>query len=522
MSTQLKQKKWRYKPSQKLRKHIERWEGSDFAKQNKQFGGDAIAAKAIEFSNIMGDRGKYFTQNELDGMFSTYYNLAPDTFNQRFMSLIDNYVNDTSPQNLQALKDSIADRWVLAKNIHKRGIRNRAASDVSLMGDGNYVLPDSRTVLFPLQKSIKQSQPEVHIAQPDAPVVDKPILPIKQPTQAAYSAPNQQEVYDIFNDAAVAYGNESMLPSVNDLLKEGKTKYFANILGMSSLYDQDSSGYDVRPFLVAKDGKLPGYANGLWGSIKNFFGRIGRSFGIIKPKGKSQSESDEIRSIPEVVVTPDPELRRRVNETWPNKEVREQALKEISTFKKTAEREYYYGKDYPSSDFYDDPTKNSGGAAFMWTKDGLPANYEVERAMDLVNASGNPNVYVFRDKGGLTDTTNRSFYLFNGDEPGIHISTADYRDPYFSELSHAYQLRNGLYKYGEHTEHASDDYSAYHDPTNVEYQAHEIIQPEMYTYLRGPKEFDLDYMNRSIERHVKNAKSSYKNGKLPRLKPKRR
>lgn len=262
MPTQLKQKKWRYKPSQKLRKHIEQWEGSDFAKQNKQFGGDAIAAKAIEFSNIMGNRGKYFTQNELDGMFSTYYNLAPDTFNQRFMSLIDNYVNDTSPQNLQALKDSMADRWVLAKNIHKRGIRNRAASDVSLMGDGDYGLPDSRTALFPLQKSIKQSQPEVHIAQPDALVVDKPILPIKQPAQTAYSAPNQQEVYDIFNDAAVAYGNESMLPSINDLLKEGKTKYFANILGMPSLYDQDSSGYDVRPFLVAKNGKLPRFEDG--------------------------------------------------------------------------------------------------------------------------------------------------------------------------------------------------------------------------------------------------------------------
>ena len=250
----IKPKKWRYKPSQKVRKHISYWEGSDFAKQNKQFGGDAISAKATEFSNMLGDRGKYFTQNELDGMFSTFYNLSPNTFNTQFMSLINNYVNDTSPQNLEALQDTMRNRWVLSKKTHQKGIRNRANADVDLMGGTQgYMLPDSKRMIFPLQKWKDAEQPEFK----PQPVIKQPSYTYPQiasvDNTTINTPKNQQNIWDIFDRGAIAYGSQpkQILPSIGDMITDGKNRYFAEMLGLNSIYDTGNLNYEFRPFMIA-------------------------------------------------------------------------------------------------------------------------------------------------------------------------------------------------------------------------------------------------------------------------------
>lgn len=248
----IKPKRWKYKPSKKLREHIAYWEGSDFAKQNKQFGGDAIAAKAIEFSNMLGDRGKYFSQNELDGMFSTFYNLAPKTFDTQFMSLINNYVNDTDPRNLEAIESAIHNRWMLSRKIHQNGIRNRANADVDLMtgGTGRF-LPDSKKVIFPLQRQKSVEQPEIK----QQAIIKQPEYTQRNPTiNTTINTPiNQQDIWDIFDRGAVAYGNQpkQILPSIGDLVSDNKNKYFAEMLGLNSIYDAGNLQYEFKPFMIS-------------------------------------------------------------------------------------------------------------------------------------------------------------------------------------------------------------------------------------------------------------------------------
>ena len=252
--TNIKPKKWRYKASKKARQHISKWEGTDFEKQNKQFGGDAIAAKEKEFSILMGDRGKYFTQDELDGMFSTYYNLKPSTFNDRFMGLIDNYVNDTSNDNLNMLKYSMLSRYNLSKKEHKRGIRNRAAADVALMGDSSYRLPDSNTVVFPRMRSLKHVPDNTFVKPVQQPIEILPRAAKTQPTQlVADNRMTQQNVWDIFDRGATAYGHQQlqMLPSFGDMIADNKNKYFADMLGLSSIYDTGNLNYEFTPFMIA-------------------------------------------------------------------------------------------------------------------------------------------------------------------------------------------------------------------------------------------------------------------------------
>ena len=139
------------------------------------------------------------------------------------------------------------------------------------------------------------------------------------------------------------------------------------------------------------------------------------------------------------------------------------------------------------------------------THEDLPANYEVERAMDLVNQSGHPHIIP------RYETNFRSFYAsgvpqikqdyyrptalkrffwkifqpskykeYKQAELGeIHMGTDDMRDPYFSEMSHAYQYANGLNTMGQNM------IEDYYSPNSIESQAHNIIQPMLYQYLRS-------------------------------------
>lgn len=126
--------KWSYTPSKKVRNHIAKWEGSDFARQNELFGGDAISAKAKEFTNTMGAIGANLTQDELDGLFSTFYNVAPRTYEREFLPAVTNYANNKTGETQAAMDTALRNRYMLSKKIHQNGIKRRAAADVDLMG----------------------------------------------------------------------------------------------------------------------------------------------------------------------------------------------------------------------------------------------------------------------------------------------------------------------------------------------------------------------------------------------------
>lgn len=122
-----------YTPSDKIKSHIAKWEYTDFDKQNKDFNGDAIGAKAQEFNKIM--RGYYggYNQGSLDGLFSTYYNLKPKTFKNHIMPLVKKYSLDRDKQSWDALQNTLRNRYKLSNKEHQNGIKRRAKADTDLM-----------------------------------------------------------------------------------------------------------------------------------------------------------------------------------------------------------------------------------------------------------------------------------------------------------------------------------------------------------------------------------------------------
>lgn len=118
-----------YIPSNKVRRHIADWEASDFAKQNKQFGGDAISVKAEEFNNMLGDYATAISQDMADGLFSTFYNLSPSTFEMHILPAIKNFADYPSNETYNSLDSIITNRYNWAKDEHKNGIMRRAKAD---------------------------------------------------------------------------------------------------------------------------------------------------------------------------------------------------------------------------------------------------------------------------------------------------------------------------------------------------------------------------------------------------------
>lgn len=123
----------KYIPSNEVIDHIAEWEASDFEKQNKQFGGDAISAKAGEFNSILGDYAKAVNQGMLDALFSTYYNMSPATFQQRYLPYFQNFVDRPSSESYNKLDSALRNRYKISKDEHKLGIKRRAESDLKFM-----------------------------------------------------------------------------------------------------------------------------------------------------------------------------------------------------------------------------------------------------------------------------------------------------------------------------------------------------------------------------------------------------
>lgn len=119
--------KW-YSPSQKVRKGIASWEGSHFAGQNKQFGGDAIGAKAAELNVILNNYGltpEMIPQGLYDALVSQYYNISPKTFKNYTGKYLQSYSKNQNLLHYNMLRDAVKDRYKLSPEKYRNGIRKR-------------------------------------------------------------------------------------------------------------------------------------------------------------------------------------------------------------------------------------------------------------------------------------------------------------------------------------------------------------------------------------------------------------
>lgn len=127
-----KPKRRGYVPSRNVRNHIYKWEASDIKAQNKKFGGDAIKAKAAEFNAMLGDYATRIGQDTADALFSTYYNISPNTFKERILPSVIDYAKNSTKENYNKVHDIMVNRYTWTDKKYQRGIKRRAAADAAL------------------------------------------------------------------------------------------------------------------------------------------------------------------------------------------------------------------------------------------------------------------------------------------------------------------------------------------------------------------------------------------------------
>lgn len=97
-----------YRVSNRMRRQIETWEGSDFAGQNRRFKGDAIGAKERELRRMMGRTYNYLNDNQRDSLNSIYYNSRVDTFKNAFGKWFRNLNSAVDRGDERAFNNSLA------------------------------------------------------------------------------------------------------------------------------------------------------------------------------------------------------------------------------------------------------------------------------------------------------------------------------------------------------------------------------------------------------------------------------
>lgn len=97
-----------YRVSNRMRRQIATWEGSDFAGQNRRFKGDAIGAKERELRRMMGRTYNYLNDNQRDSLNSIYYNSRVDTFKNSFGKWFRNLNDAVDRGDERAFNNSLA------------------------------------------------------------------------------------------------------------------------------------------------------------------------------------------------------------------------------------------------------------------------------------------------------------------------------------------------------------------------------------------------------------------------------
>lgn len=153
----------KYRVSNRMRRQIATWEGSDFAGQNRKFKGDAIGAKERELRQMMGRTYNYLTDNQRDSLNSIYYNSRVDTFKNAFGKWFRNLNNAVDRGDERAFNNSLAgirqSMTVGANRKGMSGLAKRRAWEQNWFG-GPIPMDSDET------KAILKQQAEARMAQP--------------------------------------------------------------------------------------------------------------------------------------------------------------------------------------------------------------------------------------------------------------------------------------------------------------------------------------------------------------------
>lgn len=152
-----------YRVSNRMRRQIATWEGSDFVGQNRKFKGDAIGAKERELRRIMGRTYNYLNDNQRDSLNSIYYNSRVDTFKNAFGKWFRNLNSAVDRGDERAFDNSLAGiRQSMTVGENRKGmsgLAKRRAWERNWFG--NPIPMDSNET-----KAILKQQAEARMVQP--------------------------------------------------------------------------------------------------------------------------------------------------------------------------------------------------------------------------------------------------------------------------------------------------------------------------------------------------------------------
>lgn len=153
----------KYRVSNRMRRQIATWEGSDFAGQNRKFKGDAIGAKERELRRIMGRTYNYLNDNQRDSLNSIYYNSRVDTFKNAFGKWFRNLNSAVDRGDERAFNNSLAGiRQSMTIGENRKGMSGLAKRRVwERNWFGNPIPMDSNET-----KAILKQQAEARMVQP--------------------------------------------------------------------------------------------------------------------------------------------------------------------------------------------------------------------------------------------------------------------------------------------------------------------------------------------------------------------
>lgn len=182
----------KYRVSNRMRRQIATWEGSDFAGQNRRFKGDAIGAKERELRRIMGRTYNYLNDNQRDSLNSIYYNSRVDTFKNAFGKWFRNLNSAVDRGDERAFNNSLAgirqSMTIGANRQGMSGLAKRRAWERNWFGNPIPIVSNETKSILNQQAEAKMVQPTDNtrvVIQPEYIEVPAPVghgvVPVDNP-----------------------------------------------------------------------------------------------------------------------------------------------------------------------------------------------------------------------------------------------------------------------------------------------------------------------------------------------------
>lgn len=181
-----------YRVSNRMRRQIATWEGSDFAGQNRKFKGDAIGAKERELRRIMGRTYNYLNDNQRDSLNSIYYNSRVDIFKNAFGKWFRNLNSAVDRGDERAFNNSLAgirqSMTIGANRKGMSGLAKRRAWERNWFGNPIPIVSNETKAILNQQAEAKMVQPTDNtrvVIQPEYIEVPAPVghgvVPVDNP-----------------------------------------------------------------------------------------------------------------------------------------------------------------------------------------------------------------------------------------------------------------------------------------------------------------------------------------------------